>query len=114
MTITLFTQKNRPSVAFKQLYSAAKAATLTVTALPVCVLFLKRTAGSGRYVHINDAAHYTAQALLQQLNIKFDEGNAAPRGGLAGDYLLFNAGVFFDAVNRELNRRGLTLHDMEA
>lgn len=113
MTIALFTKKNRPSVAFKSLYRDAKNNTHTATRFPVCLLFLKRSAGRGRYTHLNDSDHYNAQILLDELGVYWDEGNAAPRGGAIGDYLLFNAGRFFDAVNKELAARNLTLKDME-
>lgn len=114
MTIVLFTQKNAPSVALKALYSAAKAGTFTAARFPMCVLFLKTTGGRGRYTHINDAQHYTALGLLRLLKVKFEEGNAAPRGGAIGDYLVFSAAAFFDAIAKELKARGLTLKDMEA
>lgn len=114
MTIALFTKKGAPSVAFKELYRDAKAGTLTSTRFPMCVLFLKTTGGRGRYTHLNDAAYFNAIQLLQLLKVRFEEGNAAPRGGAYGDYLAFNAGAFFDAVAKELKARNLTLDAMEA
>lgn len=108
MTISLFTKKGAPSVAFKELYRAAKNGTYTATRFPICVLFLKTVGGRGRYTRLNDAAYYTGAMLLEQLGIKFEEGNAAPRGGAYGDYLLFNAGAFFDKVAKELKARNLT------
>lgn len=109
----LFTKTGAPSAAFKELYKVAKACTLTTTRIPVCVLFLKTFGGRGRYTHLNDAAYYNAQDVLRLLGVAFSTGNAAPRGGANGDYLLINAGVFFDAVNKELTARNLALTDME-
>ena len=49
--------------------------------------YLKRWAGTNKHRTLLESEYYNMLCVLNELNIRFEVGNDAPRGGVTGDYI---------------------------